>query len=980
MAAVDFPTSLFTDPSRAQRNLRTIHEMFIASGSQFPLDVFSEALHGQLLLSPDPDKAITNLFRFAEATVSKASLFNDLVKYPVALEVLLKVFGYSQYLADILVRDPELFRWLTVSDVLMMPQMKSALASDVQRIEKMFAKPERRLNSLRRLYRREMLRIGAKDILGVADLAMVTKDLSDLADVLIDASCRLAELTLREKYGSKPETPYGVIGLGKLGGGELNYSSDIDIVFVYAEEGELRTSRKVTYHEYFNKFVEKSVQNLSQASGEGYIYRVDTRLRPEGSLGPLARSVQSCLLYYESRGELWERQMLIKARPVAGDLDFGERFLRQLTPFIYPRTFFTHPTESIARIKARIEAAVVGDDNIKLQAGGIRDIEFVVQALQLLNGGKNERVRSQNTLHAIALLTAEKLLSPEEDTALTDGYVFFRTLEHRLQADLNSQTHSLPSDPKDQAILARKMKLRSSSELVSHVESHRKQVRRIFDAVLKVGGGDEVVVGVEAIVDGGMGEGQVSKMLTDFGFKETHRAARVLKSIFSGSTLTGGSALDARSRDAFRQVAGLVFQGISRSSSPELALDNLGALIAVHKFPEQLFAALREDGFRKLLLTICGISPRLTRGLANDELLLELLASHSAALAQPWDGKRRRNEKLVMLKEREELRAGIRHVLGISSFRDYTTELSRLADEAMAFAFEEECKRRGLRRPSLAVFALGKYGTRELSVDADLDVLFVSDQKAKNSDKLEKIASGVIQKLSSISPGGKLYDVDARLRPEGRNAPLVVDKATYVAYLKERASLWERQSLTRMRFVCGDASLAEMAAHEVALFVYESPLSRAWTDEIVSMRRKVETRSHTRSSGFFDVKLGSGGMLDIEFIAQMIQLKFGATALPLRFLPTMDVLGIAPSTVLSGEHASFLKHAYGLYRRIELMMRLSLEDRSTILPTGGKLELLASALGVSTGEELRTTVVENMKDVRSHFLQIARVLSLADRL
>jgi glutamate-ammonia-ligase adenylyltransferase len=422
----------------------------------------------------------------------------------------------------------------------------------------------------------------------------------------------------------------------------------------------------------------------------------------------------------------------------------------------------------------------------------------------------------------------------------------------------------------------------------------------------------------------------------------------------------------------------MIFEDISKSPSPDLALNDLGVLIAAHRFPEQLFVALKEEGFRKLIFTVCGSSPRLTRGLAKDKLLFDLLASDRASLAQPWNGKRRRNEKLVVLKEREELRAGIRYVLGISSFRDFTTELSRLADEAIASVFAGECKTRGLRRPALAIFALGKYGTRELSIDADLDVLFVGDQKAKSSDRYEKIASGIIQRLSSGGSGGKLYDVDARLRPEGRSAPLVVDKKMYATYLHERASLWERQSLTRMRFVCGDASLAEGVASAVTSFVYETPLRVAWTDEIVAMRRKVETRSHTRPSDFFDVKLGSGGMVDIEFIAQMIQLKFGATIPALRFLPTTDVLEIAPSAVLSSERASFLKHTYGLYRRIELMMRLSLEDRSTILPMGDKLELLSGILGVSTSAELRTTVSENMKDVRSLFLQIAKVLSLSD--
>ena len=465
MPGVDFPASLFIDPSRAQRNLQTIHEMFLGSGCNYTLDEFSRVLHDRLTISPDPGMALTNFLRFSEVTVSKASLFNDLLKYPVAMEVLLKLFGYSRYLGDILVRDPELFRWLTASSVLMERQTKSGFALEIQRIEKMFKTPERRSDAFRRLYRREILRIGARDVLGSADLATVTGELSDLADSLIDASCRLVEMTLHERYGCIPATAYAVIGLGKLGGGELNYSSDIDIIFVYGEEGELAVSPVVTYHEYFNKFVEKLVQSLSQSSAEGHIYRVDTRLRPESGMGSLARSVQSYLHYYEARGELWERQMLIKGRPVAGDIAWGESFLRMLTPFIYPRSFLTQPTESIARIKSRIEKSVDGEDNIKLQAGGIRDIEFTVQALQLLNGGRNENVRSCNTLQSIGLLTDHHLLSVEEGSVLREAYIFFRTLEHRLQAVLNTQTHSIPADLHEQTALAKRMGFPSPDEL-----------------------------------------------------------------------------------------------------------------------------------------------------------------------------------------------------------------------------------------------------------------------------------------------------------------------------------------------------------------------------------------------------------------------------------------------------------------------------------------------------------------------------------
>ena len=950
--------------------------MFITSGCQYPLEEFSVALHKHLTSSPDPDTVVTNLLRFSEATLSKASLFNDLLKYPVTMEVLLKVFGFSHYLSDILVRDPELFRWLTASDVLMIPQSKSALSSEVQRIEKTFAKPERRLDALRRLYRREVLRIGAKDILGNADLRTVTRELSELADTLIDASCNLAQLSLHEKYGNAPDTLYAIIGLGKLGGGELNYSSDIDIIFVYEDEGSLPTAKGVTYHEYFNKFVEKVVQNLSQTSGEGHLYRVDTRLRPESGMGPLARSAQSYLLYYESRGELWERQMLIKARPVAGDLKFGERFLRQLTPFVYPRTFFANPTESITRIKSRIEAAVEGDDNIKLRAGGIRDIEFIVQALQLLNGGRNEKVRSRTTLDSIDVLTEEKLLSQEERSVLSEAYTFFRTLEHRLQAVLNTQTHTIPADRHEQAALAKRMGLLSEDELSSLIGRHRDAVRKIFDNVLKVERVGVTSPGIEAVIEGGIGEEEIGSMLAGYGFRDTRSAARSIKSLVSGSNLTHGPLLDGRARSMFREVAPALFKSISEAPSPDFALTNFARLLAASRFPEQLFSSLKEESFRRLIFTVCGTSPRLTSGLAKDRLLLELLATNSAALSEPWDGKRPIGVNLIDLKQREEFRSCIRYVLGVSAFRELTEELTYLADRILENVLLEEMRKKKVLRPPLAVFAVGKYGTRELSLDADLDIILVADLSTKSAtDKLERVASAAIQTLSSIDEHGRLYEIDARLRPEGRNAPLVVDRKAYAKYLAERASLWERQSLTRLRFVCGDSRLAQDVEKEVSSFVYDMSFPKNWTEEIVAMRRKMETRSHTRSAEFFDVKLGSGGMADIEFIAQMIQLKYAATLPSLMRRCTADVLESTPDDVLSDGRISELKDTYQFFRRIELMMRLVLEDRNTILPEGEKCDLLARTLGMPDGESLRVQVGNATRNVRKQFLQTAKLLS-----
>ncbi len=353
-----------------------------------------------------------------------------------------------------------------------------------------------------------------------------------------------------------------------------------------------------------------------------------------------------------------------------------------------------------------------------------------------------------------------------------------------------------------------------------------------------------------------------------------------------------------------------------------------------------------------------------------------MLVSNSAVLTQPWDGKGLRGANLADLKQREELRSCIRYVLGISTFSDLTVELSHLADKIMENVLLEQMEKKKVRRAPLAVFALGKYGTRELSLDADLDVIIVADLNSKSAtDTLERIASAAIQVLSSVDERGRLYEVDARLRPEGRNAPLVVDRKAYATYLSERASLWERQSLTRLRFVCGDHTLANEVEGDVASFVYERPLPKTWTEQIVAMRRKMETRSQTRSSGFLDVKLGPGGMVDVEFIVQMIQLKYGAALPLLRNRLTTEVLESSPAAVLSGSQVTLLQSAYQLFRRVEIMMRLVHEDRSTILPEGEKLILLARILGLPDGEALTEQIAEAATNVRGQFLQTAKALS-----
>jgi glutamate-ammonia-ligase adenylyltransferase len=670
--------------------------------------------------------------------------------------------------------------------------------------------------------------------------------------------------------------------------------------------------------------------------------------------------------------------MLIKARPVAGDERLGMEFLHLLEPFVYPRTFFSHPTEAVARIKARIEAEAASGENIKLRAGGIRDIEFVIQTLQLLNGGKNRNIREANSMQALRRLESEQLLSAGETATLAGAYAFFRTVEHRLQMLLNTQTHSIPQDGRTRTSLARRLGLSSAEDLDEVNKNHLKAVRRIFDAVLSVRA-EPVDTSIASIVDGCVGKEGIDRILGGIGFRDVRKASRNLSLLVSGSSLTGTRVLDTRVRDAFRGVAGVLFADIAQTPSPDLTLNNLTVLSEAQKLPEQLYSQLADGKFRKFVLRICSISPRLAKGLAGDPLLLECLSGNIASLAAGPQMILPPSPDLVLFKHQQELRAGIRHLLGFTSFEEFTRELTLVADWILATVFTGGTQRYRFKDFPLAIFALGKYGTREINLDADLDLFFVSRKHARISQSsIERTAGAIMKRLSEVSDHGKLYDVDARLRPEGKNSPLVVDRTGYRKYLAERASLWERQSLTRVRFICGNPGVGQEVLNDVNAFVYETPLPQDWTGTIVAMRRKMETRSRTHARDFIDIKLGAGGMADIEFLAQMLQLKFGRIMTELRGKETRTVLLNSVPFGLEKADAETLSDAYGFLRQLEKLMRFVLEEKGSILPGGGELDTIARCSDQSSGDRLKARVISTMKDVRARFLRVARRMALPE--
>ena len=960
----DVPPDLFADPSGADRAVRSLHEMFIRAGSRFPVADFTAALARGLASAADADLALTGFARFLGAGFGGATLFNDLLAYPAYADLLFSIFGQSLYFTDVLVREPALFRWLTSTDALENPVREEELRGEIDRLLETFRGPDRRLDALRRLHRRYLLRVGAQDILGKATLRTATAQLSVLAGEVIAAALRIA----LDRAGDPPG-PFAIIGLGKLGGMELNYSSDIDIIFVYADPPG--GDRRGTAHTFFNRLAEQVVRNLSQASAEGHLYRVDTRLRPNAGAGPLALSLGAYQSHYESRGAIWERQMLIKARPVAGDARLGGRFIAMVEPFVYPRTLAEHPAASVARIKARIEADVAGEPNIKLMAGGIRDIEFVAQTLQLINGGTCPAVRCPATLDALDALRARDLLSEAEHRTMTGAYTVYRTVEHRLQMMLNTQTHTVPPPGRAFDALARRAGFPGGDALRRALEENLSAVRRVFEGVMSVDGlpGQG---GIAAILTAPATDEALLEGARALGFRDARTAARHIRLLARGGATGGMPAPHAGVREALGAVAETLFGEIRATRDPDMTLGALAVLASSQALPRQFYALLGDPGFRNLVIAVCAASPRFARELGTHPLLLESIAAGEDLFTSPAVLAPPAIADAASFKAHGELIAGIRHILSLTDFDALTEEVSAVASATVGAAFAAAASRTKRAGVPLAVFALGKFGTRELLFDADLDIMFVArdaDDAAKSA--LEETAARVLRGLTVSAGGGALYDADVRLRPEGKSAPLVVGVLAYGRYLASRASLWERQSLTRLRFVAGDAALGRYVTSMVGDWVYGAPLPAEWAREIVRMRRKMESRSRTRPGSLIDIKLGPGGMADVEFIAQMLQLRFGAGAPELRGAKVSAVLRAAAIPGRPPADAAFLAGAYGMFRRLEFLLRVALEERGSVLPEGDALERLARLYDGSAGAALASRVGGVMQRVRNEFIALA---------
>jgi glutamate-ammonia-ligase adenylyltransferase len=474
----------FKDPAKADRNLQAIAK---EPAERELLAGILESLLKCVSHAADPDQAITYLERFTSAAIHRLRLFSHLRDSPQGLEILASTLGGSPYMAEILIRDPQHFYWVTDPQILNTTRSKRPIKYELLHTLSLLEDERKQLDYLRFFKRREMLHIGVRDLLRLCSVEETLSALSVLAEVLITGAYWISDSVMRRQY-QIPKTVFGaftVLAMGKLGGGELNFSSDVDLLYLYGSDHEVASS--IDASDYFRRLCLKITAALNDFTSEGYVYRVDLRLRPEGSAGYIAYSLDGFRRYYESRLGNWERLALVKAWPAAGNRELGRQFLELVRPFIYERPFDKQSREDILTMKRKIdeqmEARQQRDRNVKLGTGGIREIELIAQSMQVRYGSRLPRLRLRNTLGALSALCDESLISKEECDTLSSAYLFLRDVENKLQMVNDAQTHSLPRAHEELTACARLLGYVEAEPFLRDYQRHTGQVNLIFERI-----------------------------------------------------------------------------------------------------------------------------------------------------------------------------------------------------------------------------------------------------------------------------------------------------------------------------------------------------------------------------------------------------------------------------------------------------------------------------------------------------------------
>jgi len=954
--------------------------------------------------APNPEAALNRFSRFAEASFNRRSLYHLLRDAPHLIRPVILTFGASTYLSEILIRTPEYFYDIIDPNVMETQKTSEMMYQELKQSISRFASVEQKLRILRRYKRRETLRIGLRDLLKVANVETTTLELSNLAEAALQHCYEIGrDQVMKPKFGTPLDEEgtapcrFAIIGMGKLGGYELNFSSDIDLIFVYSDDA--RTDMGTDNSEYFSRLCEFLIKAMSEITPEGYVFRVDIRLRPESSAGVIIRSMESYESYYEGWGDLWERQALIKARPVAGDMAFGDEFIRMIQPFVYQRYLdgvtLTEIKADIRRTKARIEERLVSEGatlekHVKLGPGGIRDIEFTVQCLQMIHGAKRKSLCSHNTLEVLAALKENTLLSVEDADALMAAYRFLRTVENCIQLEADQQRYLIPEKETEERELARRVGYPHTTEtdaLAAFREDYRvhtEQVRAIFEKITTTSIQSEDGLDI-AVLLSEEDPHQLENFLSTFRFENVRNAQRLLKQLANGGD---GIQFSPSVRRTFFKLAPTLLNVLRDSPNPDMALRYLSAFtdkVGARSSYYTMFA--EKPSTLEVLTRVCGTSLYLADMLIASPELFDLLTvptliERSKTLAEKQTGALQVVEEapegrlLSMLrryKNDEIWRIALRNILGNATLPDTTQELSDLAEATLQAIYPEiEAELREAHGTPLApdgtlvtfaIIAMGKFGGRELNFSSDLDVMYVysaDGETTKGTPNVEYFSAIGLELVNRLAGSGvSIYEVDLRLRPHGTGGAIALPLAGYQNYYDNTAEVWERQALTRARVVAGDIEDLGNQFLEIAhAFCYGDALTSEEIAEIVHTRQRKEAQATRKTStrrrrggkaqtSTVNVKSGYGGLVDIEFAVQTLQLVHGGGETAVRVQNTpLAIERLHEIGVLTEAQCDGFAEAYQFLRRVENALRIVHDRALDALPKNrAELGQLARRLG-----------------------------------
>ena len=943
----------------------------------------------EFLLRDLPDKNGARLF-LDRLSTEQPRAHRSLTSQPALLADVLALAAWSPLLATTLEQNPEYFSWLsrerTAPRVRSLDELKESLAR--------FALTNSSLNPqnlLARFRRRELLRTYLHDIRRSHTLVETMEELSNLADAILDYAFSLARQDLDNRYGLPAHTDergriataeFCVVALGKLGSMELNYASDIDLVFLYSDDGStsgIGQRGEVSNREYFVKLSETIARLVGQSGGEGAAYRVDLRLRPHGRDGALACSLQEATRYYKSSAQDWERQTLIRSRAAAGSPELFSRFKETVTSYVFrPDVSVSGALESVRLAKQKIDRQTEKKSgyNVKLGRGGIREIEFIAQALQLAHGGRDDWLRVPHTLVSLGRLADREFITQQERSELSDAYGFLRTLEHRLQMEHGLQTHTVPDAEQVRDLIARRLGYKDLRGFVSDLTLHTGNVRRTYDRLF---------AGIEQET-----QAVVEKIEANTGDKDLALAISAARVFVFHAGGTGN----------VKSLAELLRSFASDTLNPHRALVHASRIAAslekaerqLHLSPVNLQTLMRVCGSSDLFAEMIAANPALI-GSLGASVATALRRDYRAILRAAIDAESTFPAELAAFRLKwAELIAeiGALDISGDLSIFDTNRLQTELAIASLNVSYliarREMARRFGSFSggPRIAIYGLGRLGSAGVDYGSDLDILLTYDslvpspiRSLTQDETYARLVELMIAALSSITREGYLYRIDLRLRPHGKNGPLVTSAEGFLDYLKEQSAPWEWLAYVKIRAVGGDLELGKMIETHARHRIHENALRfdpHALKLETRRVRDRLEKEKGTRSRrAGIDIKYGPGGMLDVYFATRYLQLRDevldGGEDRSTAF--TLERLREEGS--LSEEDFAAMSTGYSLLRSIDHNLRLIM-GRSTRLPDPNHVTArdVAARMGFASVSELHQTLIDEMQAIRESYNRLLK--------